>query len=48
MWDTVETTSTHLSHDRPCPACGHATHTYLPCSDSCDCEPAWLATDRAA
>jgi len=37
MWDTVETVSTHLSHDRPCAECGHAAHTYLPCSDACDC-----------
>jgi hypothetical protein len=39
MWDTVETTTTHLSHDMPCPGCGHATHTYLSCSDSCACVP---------
>lgn len=39
MWDTVETTSTHLSHDMPCATCGHAVHIYLPCSDSCDCVP---------
>jgi hypothetical protein len=44
MWDNVETTSTPLSHDRPCLDCGHATHSYLPCSDSCDCVPSWLAT----
>ena len=39
MWDTVEQTSRHLSHEMPCTACGHATHTYLPCSDTCDCAP---------
>ena len=39
MWDTIETTSTHLSHDMPCSRCGHATHSYLACSDSCDCVP---------
>jgi hypothetical protein len=39
MWDTVETTGTSLSHDLPCFRCGHAAHTYLPCSDTCDCEP---------
>ncbi len=37
MWDTVETTSMRLSHDLPCRGCGHARHTYLPCSDSCAC-----------
>jgi hypothetical protein len=40
MWDTVETLSEHLSHDRPCPHCGHAIHVYLACGDGCDCQPA--------
>jgi len=42
MWDTVEShdiTSVHLSHDMPCPQCGHALHTYLACGDTCDCAP---------
>ena len=39
MWDTIESRSDHLSHDRPCARCGHAMHTFLACSDSCDCEP---------
>ena len=38
MWDTVQTTvhssGRHLTHDLPCPACGHAVHTYLPCDDA--------------
>ncbi len=41
MWDTVETNtgpgSVHLSHDPLCTECGHARHTYLPCSDTCAC-----------
>lgn len=37
MWDTVVELSTPLSHEMPCPVCGHATHTFLPCSDRCDC-----------
>ncbi|MGA8249039.1 MAG: hypothetical protein WB797_19180 [Nocardioides sp.] len=37
MWDTVRASELHLSHDRPCPYCGHALHTYLACSDTCDC-----------
>jgi hypothetical protein len=37
MWDTVDTTDVHLSHDLPCPGCGHAVHTYLACSETCDC-----------
>jgi hypothetical protein len=40
MWDTIETSTMHLSHDLPCQHCGHATHTYLACSDTCDCQPA--------
>ncbi len=40
MWDTVQTNTVHLSHDMPCPQCGHALHTYLACGDSCDCVPA--------
>ena len=39
MWDTVQTNEHHLSHDLPCPRCGHAVHTYLACGDSCACEP---------
>jgi hypothetical protein len=40
MFDTVETTTVHLSHDLPCTRCGHAAHRYLACSDTCDCVPA--------
>jgi hypothetical protein len=41
MWDTAESHEQHehLSHDMPCPQCGHALHTYLACGDACDCEP---------
>ncbi len=31
-----------LSHDRPCLDCGHALHTFLPCSDACGCRPQFL------
>ena len=37
MWDTVVETTTHLSHEMPCPWCGHASHRFLSCSDQCDC-----------
>lgn len=48
MWDTVDTSgSSHLSHDMPCLACGHGMHVYLPCSDSCDCQPARAHERRA-
>jgi hypothetical protein len=39
MWDTVQTTTVHLSHDMPCLNCGHAMHTYLVCGDDCNCKP---------
>jgi hypothetical protein len=43
MWDIAPTDhpshQRHLSHDLPCPACGHAVHTYLACSDTCACAP---------
>lgn len=40
MWDTVDSARTRLTHDMPCPRCGHAPHTYLACSDECSCVPA--------
>jgi hypothetical protein len=39
MWDTLEASEHPLSHDPPCPRCGHAVHTYLACSETCDCVP---------
>ncbi|WP_408897037.1 hypothetical protein ACJ5H2_19190 [Nocardioides sp. R1-1] len=49
MWNTDSSTSSaqHLSHDLPCPACGHAVHTYLACSDSCSCPPTVLPGSAA-
>jgi hypothetical protein len=41
MWDTVQDQESrqtvHLTHDLPCPECGHGPHSFLPCSDSCPC-----------
>jgi hypothetical protein len=45
MWDTAtesRSVGLHLSHDRLCQECGHALHTFLPCSDHCGCQPQWL------
>ncbi len=45
MWDTADDAvdgNVHLSHDMPCPRCGHAPHNYLECSDTCRCEPSLL------
>ncbi len=39
MWDTAVEIGSHVTHDAPCVRCGHARHTFLPCSDSCDCAP---------
>ncbi|MDF1602047.1 hypothetical protein [Nocardioides sp. YIM 152315] len=37
MWDTPDHQQGYLSHDLPCSFCGHPMHTYLPCSETCDC-----------
>lgn len=37
MWDTVTESAAPLSHEMPCPWCGHSTHSFLPCSDTCTC-----------
>jgi hypothetical protein len=47
MWDTPQTNQAHLSHDLPCAHCGHAMHTYLPCSDTCACVPPAYAASIA-
>jgi hypothetical protein len=47
MWDTVQTTTHHLSHDMPCQSCGHAIHTYLVCGDECNCKPAPMPGNAA-
>ena len=39
MWDTVDVNTIHLTHDLPCPRCGHAAHRFLACSDTCGCIP---------
>lgn len=48
MWDTVQASDTHLSHDMPCSRCGHAMHTFLACGDSCSCEPSPIPGQSAA
>lgn len=45
MWDhpgDSQAEQAMLSHDRPCQECGHAMHTFLPCSDDCGCRPQLL------
>ncbi len=42
MWDEAQECRGHLSHDLPCLECGHAMHTFLPCSDECQCRPQWV------
>ena len=43
MWDTViDQRNVQLSHERPCTSCGHAPHSFLPCSDTCDCPPPFV------
>ena len=47
MWDTVDAQPNPKSHEMPCPECGHPSHTYLPCSDDCDCVPSWLPHEES-
>jgi hypothetical protein len=42
VWDTVQPSTDHLSHDMPCLRCGHAAHTFLVCGDDCECRPALM------
>ncbi len=46
MWDTVETSTLHLSHDLLCPRCGHGMHTFLECGDACSCRPVAMPGSR--
>ncbi|GAB3262733.1 hypothetical protein GCM10027448_37100 [Nocardioides dilutus] len=46
MWDTVETHREHLSHDMPCPRCGHAMHRFLTCDANCSCAPALMPGEK--
>lgn len=39
MWDTAQQHTAYVAHDLPCPACGHAAHRFLACSDTCACVP---------
>lgn len=48
MWDTVEVQNFTLSHDMPCPECGHARHRFLPCDADCGCRAHELADALAA
>ncbi len=38
MWEDSTDAHAPLSHDFPCPYCGHAGHYYLPCDRECDCQ----------
>jgi hypothetical protein len=46
MWDTWQDNDQHLSHDMPCPRCGHALHTFLRCDDGCDCQPEQMPGEK--
>lgn len=46
MWDIESSQDEHLSHDLPCPYCGHAGHRYLPCDRECGCRVEGLTTER--
>lgn len=48
MWDDDEDDAppAGLSHEMPCPRCGHPPHLFLRCHDSCDCDPDGMPGDR--
>lgn len=52
MWDIADDDRghhrVHLCHDLPCPRCGHAVHTFLPCSDTCGCQLCTMPGEAAA
>jgi hypothetical protein len=48
MWDSVSDNDQHLSHDLPCPRCGHGVHTYLACDEGCDCAPCVMPGSQLA
>jgi hypothetical protein len=35
-----------LTHEMPCPRCGHPPHLFLACGDDCECEPDGMPGDR--
>lgn len=44
MWENGAGAAQPLSHEMPCVLCGHGPHSFLPCSDSCDCASPVTAT----
>lgn len=48
MWKITSGRPVHLSHDLLCLSCGHAVHTYLPCSETCSCPPCAMPGSVAA
>lgn len=46
-WATSSASAAQLSHDLPCPSCGHGIHTVLPCRDDCRCPPVVLPGQAA-
>lgn len=48
MWNTALEPTHQMSHDMPCPRCGHGIHVYLGCGDGCSCPPAELPGSAAA
>jgi hypothetical protein len=47
MWEIEpDDNAATLSHEMPCPRCGHPPHLFLRCGDECDCEPEEMPGDR--
>jgi hypothetical protein len=49
MWETPPDDGSGaepLTHEMPCPRCGHPPHLFLACGGDCDCEPEEMPGER--
>jgi hypothetical protein len=47
MWDSARDDEVApLTHEMPCPRCGHPPHLFLACGEGCACEPDEMPGER--
>jgi len=49
MWETPREDdggAEPLTHEMPCPRCGHPPHLFLACGGDCDCQPDEMPGER--
>jgi len=48
MWETPRSEEAEriLTHEMPCPRCGHPPHLFLACGGDCECKPDGMPGDR--